>query len=149
MNFKTYPGDLAQCFSVIHRAFLRDTKSKYNTINLNATSAYIILLLDEIGESSQNKLAKTLLINKGQITKEINRLLKLKFITKEKLATKRTTNVIKITIKGRKIIPKIISIRNDWWNQRISNNEIKNKSSFAPTLIKITEELIKRGVTKN
>ena len=35
MVLNMFPGDIAQAFSVIHRAFLRDTKQEYAALGLN------------------------------------------------------------------------------------------------------------------
>lgn len=83
MVLNTFPGDIAQAFSVIHRAFLRDTKQEYAALGLNPTSAYILLYLAQHGPSTQSTLAHALIIDKGQITREIKKSVTLGFVTKK------------------------------------------------------------------
>lgn len=145
MTLQTFPGDLAQSFSIIHRAFQRDTQPIYKTLKLNVTNAYILLLLEQQGEHSQNELAKRLVINKGQITREIKRLSELGYVSQTQSVDNRTTNVIKITDEGRKVVPKIVDIRNQWWQERFKRSHVDADAPFAETLQTVMKELIERS----
>lgn len=145
MTDKFYPGDLAQYFSVIHRAFLRDTHAAYQKLHLNATSAYILVLLCKTGSQSQNDIAKTLLISKGQITREIQRLKALEYVTQEVSNQNHTRNIISLTKTGQQVLSQVQVIRNDWWQQQIAQNQITSQSLFEPTLKQITQKLIARS----
>lgn len=145
MTLQTFPGDLAQSFSIIHRAFQRDTQPIYKTLNLNVTNAYILLLLEQQGEHSQNELAKRLVINKGQITREIKRLSELGYVSQTQSVDNRTTNVIKITEEGKKVVPKIVDIRNKWWQERFDRSHLNAEAPFAETLQTVMKELIERS----
>ncbi|GAX09177.1 MarR family transcriptional regulator [Secundilactobacillus silagincola] len=144
MTLQTFPGDLAQSFSIIHRAFQRDTQPVYKQLNLNVTNAYILLLLEQQGEHSQNELAKRLVINKGQITREIKRLSELGYVSQTQSVDNRTTNVIKITEAGSQVVPKIVDIRNQWWQQRLDQSHVDVNAPFAETLQTVMRELIER-----
>lgn len=148
MSLETFPGDLAQCFSIIHRAFQRDTQPLYKAIHLNVTNAYILLLLEKQGESSQNALARTLVINKGQITREIKRLSELGYISQTQSVDNKTTNVIRITAAGLEVVPSIVKIRNDWWQERLDHNQVTVDAPFAKTLQTIMADLIESNRTK-
>ncbi len=141
MNLNTFPGDIAQYFSVIHRAFLHDTQPKYRELSLNATSAYILVRLAKYGQSNQNNLAKYLVINKGQVTREIKRLVDLDLVSKQTMTENRTANVINITEKGQKLIPKIVAIRNEWWQARLKNEKIDENSGFFSAITRIGREV--------
>jgi len=145
LTLQTFPGDLAQSFSIIHRAFQRDTQPIYKALNLNVTNAYILLLLEQQGAHSQNELAKKLVINKGQITREIKRLSELGYVSQTQSIDNRTTNVIKITAAGSQVVPKIVEIRNKWWQQRLDRSHLDVDAPFAETLQTIMKELIQRS----
>lgn len=145
MILQTFPGDLAQSFSIIHRAFQRDTQPIYKKLSLNVTNAYILLLLEQQGEHSQNELAKRLVINKGQITREIKRLSELGYVSQTQSMDNRTTNVIRITAAGKKVVPKIVDIRNQWWQERFERSHVSPEAPFAKTLETVMRELIKRS----
>ena len=148
MSLEAFPGDLAQCFSIIHRAFQRDTQPLYKAIHLDVTNAYILLLLEKQGESSQNALARTLVINKGQITREIKRLSELGYISQTQSVDNKTTNVIRITAAGLEVVPSIVKIRNDWWQERLDHNQVTVDAPFAETLQTIMADLIESNRTK-
>lgn len=148
MTLQTFPGDLAQCFSIIHRAFQRDTQPLYKAIHLNVTNAYILLLLEQKGARSQNELARTLVINKGQITREIKRLTELSYVSQTQSTDNRTTNVIEITPAGSAIVPQIVAIRNKWWQARLDVNKVATDAPFAESLETIMNELIKNNDKK-
>ncbi|ABJ57606.1 MarR family winged helix-turn-helix transcriptional regulator [Oenococcus oeni] len=137
MREETFPGDIAQYFSVIHRAFLKDTKGEYAKYDLNPTNAYILLYLFFNKNSSQSELAQKLVINKGQITRETTKLLSLNFISKEISSKNRTTNVIAISSDGKKVIKKIIDIRNQWWEEKLKLSGVKTNSEFLDSLKKL------------
>lgn len=144
MPENTFPGDFAQSFSIIHRAFQRDVLPQYKEMGLNATSAYILLLLHQQGDSSQNELARTLVINKGQIAREVRWLHTDGYVSQTQSTDNRTTNIIHITDDGQAIIPQIISIRNRWWQERLDNNQIDPDNSFKDTLDVLMTELKKQ-----
>ncbi|WP_054750399.1 MarR family winged helix-turn-helix transcriptional regulator [Lacticaseibacillus thailandensis] len=110
-------------------------------MGLNATSAYILLLLHQQGDSSQNDLARTLVINKGQIAREVHRLSTDSYVSQTQSPDNRTTNIIHITTAGEAIIPEIIAIRNQWWQARLEHNHIDPDDSFQATLQKLSTEL--------
>ncbi|GAX05127.1 MarR family transcriptional regulator [Secundilactobacillus pentosiphilus] len=145
MTLQTFPGDLAQSFSIIHRAFQRDTQPIYKKLNLNVTNAYILLLLEQQGEHSQNELAKRLVINKGQITREIKRLSELGYVSQTQSTDNRTTNVIRITAAGKEVVPKIVDIRNQWWQERFQRSHVSPEAPFAKALETVMRELIERS----
>ncbi|KRM27516.1 MarR family transcriptional regulator [Schleiferilactobacillus harbinensis] len=142
MVLNTFPGDIAQAFSVIHRAFLRDTKQEYAALGLNPTSAYILLYLAQHGPSTQSTLAHALIIDKGQITREIKKSVTLGFVTKTVSTTNRTANIVAITAAGKAILPTIVTIRNQWWQTRLTRNHIQPDAPFVQSIEKIQDELI-------
>jgi DNA-binding MarR family transcriptional regulator len=141
MARNTFPGDIAQAFSVIHRAFLRDTKQQYDQLGLNPTSAYILLYLAQHGPSTQSTLAHALIIDKGQITRETKKLASLGFLTKAVSPTNRTANIVTITATGKKLLPTIIAIRNHWWEERLAQNNLAPTAPFVTSIQKIQDEL--------
>ncbi|OIM33768.1 MarR family transcriptional regulator, partial [Oenococcus oeni] len=101
------------------------------------TNAYILLYLFFNKNSSQSELAQKLVINKGQITRETTKLLSLNFISKEISSKNRTTNVIAISSDGKKVIKKIIDIRNQWWEEKLKLSGVKTSSEFLDSLKKL------------
>lgn len=142
MGLATFPGDIAQSVSVIHRAYQRDAQLLFKQLNINATSAYILLILDKEGTFSQNELSRELLINKGQIAREVKRLSGDGFVTQEQSPDNKTTNVVTITPAGVALIPKIVDFRNAWWRRRLQLSELTPDSALATSLQLISRELI-------
>ncbi|UQS81802.1 MarR family transcriptional regulator [Bombilactobacillus folatiphilus] len=145
MTDNFYPGDLAQYFSVIHRAFLHETHASYQKLHLNATSAYILVLLCKTGPQNQNFIAKTLLISKGQITREIRHLKAMSYVTQQVSDQNHAHNIISLTPQGCQILSQVELIRNQWWQDRLDFNQVNDDSLFEPTLRKIAQELIQRS----
>ncbi|WP_054653987.1 hypothetical protein [Secundilactobacillus silagei] len=85
------------------------------------------------------------MINKGQITREIKRLSELGYVSQTQSIDNRTTNVIKITAAGSQVVPKIVEIRNKWWQQRLDRSHLDVDAPFAETLQTIMKELIQRS----
>ena len=139
-----YPGDLAQAFSVVHRAFYNDTKQQYQHFQLNPTSAYILVFLSRQGDSNQTTLARRLVINKGQITREVQHLVELGFVIKTVDQYKKTANHLSLSSAGKSLIPQILAIRETWWQERLKLNGLQLTTPFAEALTAVTQELIHR-----
>jgi hypothetical protein len=58
-------GYLAQDISILHRQYYKDTREKFNEINLNPTAACILLAVSDYENISQNQVARSLVIDKG------------------------------------------------------------------------------------
>ncbi|BDR52829.1 hypothetical protein KIM372_07360 [Bombiscardovia nodaiensis] len=141
-TLNTFPGDIAQSVSVIHRAYQRDARLFFKGLNLNSTSAYILLILCKKGSFSQNELSRELLINKGQIAREVKRLVTNGFVTQVQSEENHTVNVVTITPEGKKLIPRIVDYRNDWWNSRLQQIDATPDSPLAQSLYTIGRQLI-------
>ena len=78
-------------------------------------------------------------LTKSGITKAINNLEENKFIIKEKSKEDQRKFILKLTKKGYDVLPKAISIFNEW-EDKIGLNEVDD--SFLETLKKMTYKSI-------
>lgn len=102
-------GYLAQDISILHRQYYKDTREKFNQINLNPTAACILLAVSDYENISQNQVARSLVIDKGLATREINKMEKLNYLTKSDGAGK--TKILNLTETGNKVVDTVQHIR--------------------------------------
>lgn len=73
-----------------------------------------LLIICQKKNITQKDLAEFLFLTKSGMTKAINKLEADKFIKKERSSEDSRKYVLILTPKGRKILPKVISIINEW-----------------------------------
>ena len=115
-------GYLAQDISILHRQYYKDTREKFNEINLNPTAACILLSIGDYENISQNQVARSLVIDKALATREINKMEKLNYLTKLDGAGK--TKILSLTAEGQKVVATVQKIRSQWWEDRFAKTGI-------------------------
>ncbi|MFH5810779.1 MarR family winged helix-turn-helix transcriptional regulator [Companilactobacillus sp. FL22-1] len=125
-------GYLAQDISILHRQYYKDTREKFNEINLNPTAACILLSIGDYENISQNQVARSLVIDKGLATREINKMEKLNYLTKSDGAGK--TKILNLTTEGQKVIDKVQAIRSQWWEERFAKSGISPDSPLVSSI---------------
>src|SRR5699024_7924274 len=117
-------GYLAQDISILHRQYYKDTREKFNQINLNPTAACSLLAVSDYENISQNQVARSLVIGKGLATREINKMEKLNYLTKSDGAGK--TKILNVTETGNKVVDTVQHIR----SQRSEEHTSELQSRF-------------------
>jgi len=133
-------GYLAQDISILHRQYYKDTRDKFNEINLNPTAACILLAVSDYENISQNQVARSLVIDKGLATREINKMEKLNYLTKTDGAGK--TKILQLTTEGRKVIDTVQSIRSQWWEDRFAKSGITPDSPLVSSIEAVVSTIV-------
>lgn len=125
-------GEILYVLHKNNRKYLNDALSDYN---LNLLQAMCILTIDQKDDITQKELTEMLYLTKSGITKAINKLQEDGFIVKEKSKKDSRKFVLKLTEKGKAIIPTLNAI-NDEWEQKIGLTELDDE--FVETLKDMT-----------
>ena len=125
-------GEILYVLHKNNRKYLNDALSDYN---LNLLQAMCILTIDQKDDITQKELTEMLYLTKSGITKAINKLQEDEFIVKEKSKKDSRKFVLKLTEKGKAIIPTLNAI-NDEWEQKIGLTELDDE--FVETLKDMT-----------
>ena len=133
-------GYLAQDISILHRQYYKDTREKFNEINLNPTAACILLSIGDYENISQNQVARSLVIDKGLATREINKMEKLNYLTKKDGAGK--TKILNLTTEGKKVIDTVQKIRSQWWEDRFAKSGISPDSPLVSSIEAVVSTII-------
>lgn len=133
-------GYLAQDISILHRQYYKDTREKFNEINLNPTAACILLSIGDYENISQNQVARSLVIDKGLATREINKMEKLNYLTKTDGAGK--TKILNLTTEGKKVIDTVQKIRSQWWEDRFAKSGISPDSPLVSSIEAVVSTII-------
>lgn len=133
-------GYLAQDISILHRQYYKDTREEFNKINLNPTAACILLAVSDYENISQNQVARSLVIDKGLATREINKMEKLNYLTKTAGAGK--TKVLGLTTEGKKVVETVQSIRSQWWEDRFAASGITPDSPLVSSIEAVVSTVV-------
>ena len=133
-------GYLAQDISILHRQYYKDTREKFNQINLNPTAACILLAVSDYENISQNQVARALVIDKGLAAREINKMEKLNYLTKSNGAGK--TKILNLTETGNKVVDTVQHIRSQWWEDRFAKSGITPDSPLVSSIEAVVSTII-------
>lgn len=133
-------GYLAQDISILHRQYYKDTRKEFKEISLNPTAACILLAVSDYENITQNQVARSLVIDKALATREINKMEKLNYLTKQDGAGK--TKILNLTDKGNKIVDRVQHIRSQWWEDRFAKSGIHKDSPLVSSIEAVVSTIV-------
>lgn len=136
-------GEILYILHKNNRKYLNDALAEYD---LNLLQAMCILTICQKNDTTQKELTEILYLTKSGITKAINKLQNEGFIIKEKSSKDNRKYVLKLTEKGKEIIPHLIAI-NDEWEEKIGLTELDDE--FIENLKDMTYKSIELNLEKD
>jgi len=85
-------------------------------------------------------VARSLVIDKGLATREINKMEKLNYLTKTDGAGK--TKILKLTDEGQRVIDTVQSIRSQWWEDRFAKSGITPDSPLVSSIEAVVSTIV-------
>lgn len=104
-------GEILYILHKNNRKYLNDALSKHD---LDLLQAMCILILDEKSDLSQQDLTDILFLTKSRITKAVKKLEDMGYVERTESKTDARQHVLNLTDKGKKIIPTLHDINNEW-----------------------------------
>ena len=136
-------GEILYILHRTNRKYLNDALAEYD---LNLLQAMCILTIHQKNDTTQKELTEILYLTKSGITKAINKLQNEGFVIKEKSSKDNRKYVLKLTEKGKEIIPHLIAI-NDEWEEKIGLTELDDE--FIENLKDMTYKSIELNLEKD
>ena len=136
-------GEILYILHKNNRKYLNDALAEYD---LNLLQAMCILTIHQKNDTTQKELTEMLYLTKSGITKAINKLQNEGFVIKEKSSKDNRKYVLKLTEKGKEIIPHLIAI-NDEWEEKIGLTELDDE--FIENLKDMTYKSIELNLEKD
>ncbi|WP_405284204.1 MarR family winged helix-turn-helix transcriptional regulator [Methanobrevibacter sp.] len=136
-------GEILYILHKNNRKYLNDALAEYD---LNLLQAMCILTICQKNDTTQKELTEILYLTKSGITKAINKLQNEGFVIKEKSSKDNRKYVLKLTEKGKEIIPHLIAI-NDEWEEKIGLTELDDE--FIENLKDMTYKSIELNLEKD
>ncbi len=87
-------------FNLVAQKIRQYLNQQLKDLNLTASTYFFILKVGERGTLSQEELFKVIYLNPSNVTRRLNRLIKLGYVVKEKSPTDGRSRVIKLTALG-------------------------------------------------
>ena len=122
-----------------NRKYLNDALAMHD---LNLVQAMCILILDEKSDLSQQDLTDILFLTKSGITKAVKKLEDMGYVERTESKTDARQHVLNLTDKGKKIIPTLHDI-NDEWESKMGLPELDD------SFIKILHNLAYKSIDLN
>ena len=112
-------GDILFIFHKNHKTYLNNAFAKYNLNLIQVLCMLRIFNEEELNHSylNQKDLSDSLYITKGAITKAIKKLESNGIIIREQSQKDKRNNILKLSQKGRKLIPILEEINKGWEEQ--------------------------------
>ena len=112
-------GDLLFIFHKNHKTYLNNAFAKYNLNLIQVLCMLRIFNEKELNHSylNQKDLSDSLYITKGAITKAIKKLESNGIIIREQSQEDKRNNILKLSQKGRELIPILEEINKEWEEQ--------------------------------
>ena len=136
-------GEILYILHKNNRKYLNDALAEYD---LNLLQAMCILTIHQKNDTTQKELTEILYLTKSGITKAINKLQNEGFVIKEKSSKDNRKYVLKLTEKGKEIIPHLIAV-NDEWEEKIGLTELDDE--FIENLKDMTYKSIELNLEKD
>ena len=122
-----------------NRKYLNDALAMHD---LNLVQAMCILILDEKSDLSQQDLTDILFLTKSGIKKAVKKLEDMGYVERTESKTDARQHVLNLTDKGKKIIPTLHDI-NDEWESKMGLPELDD------SFIKILHNLAYKSIDLN
>lgn len=132
-------GNLAQDISILHRQYYKDTGDQFKKLSLNPTAACILLTVNDHPNINQQEISERLVIDKSLTAREINRMQKLGYLDKDNGKGKSVN--IKLTDLGCSLILQLQHIREQWWADKFSENDINAESPLMTSIQTVVEHI--------
>lgn len=104
-------GDLLFIFHKNHKTYLNNALAQYD---LNLIQVLCMLRVYNEENLNQKDLSNSLYITKGAITKAIKKLESNGIIIREQSSTDKRHNILRLSEKGKNLIPILEEINNEW-----------------------------------
>ena len=104
-------GDLLFIFHKNHKTYFNNALAEYD---LNLIQVLCILRIYNEENLNQKDLSDSLYITKGAITKAIKKLESNGIIIREQSRTDKRHNILRLSEKGKELIPVLEEINNEW-----------------------------------
>lgn len=104
-------GDLLFIFHKNHKTYLNNALAQYE---LNLIQVLCMLRVYNEENLNQKDLSDSLYITKGAITKAIKKLESNGIIIREQSSTDKRHNILRLSEKGKNLIPILEEINNEW-----------------------------------
>ena len=104
-------GDLLFIFHKNHKTYFNNALAEYD---LNLIQVLCILRIYNEENLNQKDLSDSLYITKGAITKAIKKLESNGIIIREQSRTDKRHNILRLSKKGKELIPVLEEINNEW-----------------------------------
>ena len=123
--------------SMIHRTHMMYLNDKMKDMDITAGQFPFIVVLSHEEGITQEELAAHFHIDKGTVARAIRRLEDKEYLFRKVDSLNRRRYLIYLTEKGRKAVPKIISIDKEWENSmctKFSKEEYQNLFNILKVL---------------
>ena len=124
-------GDLLFIFHKNHKTYFNNALAEYD---LNLIQVLCILRIYNEENLNQKDLSDSLYITKGAITKAIKKLESNGIIIREQSMTDKRHNILRLSEKGKELIPVLEEINSEW-EEKMGLNELDDQ--FFKTFIEL------------
>ncbi len=125
--------------SFIYRSYHKYMNKVLKDINVSAGEFPILFALSKRDGLGQNELSRVVIMNKSLVSRHIQTLSTKGFINVNQEKESNNKNILSLSDKGKELMPKIITAKNNWEREVLKDFTSKEKECFFNMLDKLLE----------
>ncbi len=125
--------------SFIYRSYHKYMNKVLKDLNVCAGEFPILLALSKREGLGQNELSRVVRMNKSLVSRHMQTLSSKGFINIEQKKESNNKNILSLSSDGKKLIPKIITAKNNWEEEVLKDFTTKEKECFFNMLNKLVD----------
>ncbi|MDO4535671.1 MAG: MarR family winged helix-turn-helix transcriptional regulator [Clostridium perfringens] len=130
---------MARNLSFIYRSYHKYMNKALKDINVCAGEFPILIALSRRDGLGQNELSRVVRMNKSLVSRHIQTLSSKGFINVNQEKEYSNKNILSLSDEGKKLMPKIITAKNNWEKEVLKDFTSKEKECFSNMLDKLLE----------
>lgn len=144
LNIEYSEIPLGLLVSMIHRSHMMYLNNKMKTIGLSAGQFPFLMVLSNNEGINQDEIAAYVHIDKGTVARALKKLEDKNYIYREIDEKNRRRYLIYLTEEGKKLIPKLIAIDNEWEDFLCSNSLSKEYDQIYSIVINLAVKSLEK-----
>lgn len=125
----------------IYRSSTAQVTEKLKQYNVTSNQIPYFMIIARREKTSQDDIAKELMVNKANVTRAIQKLITLGLVKREKAQNDKRIYLLSLTKKGYQLLPEFRTTLRGWWGTILADIPLEDQEKLADTLSKTLSKI--------